>query len=338
MERRSAEIKSRGAEYFEQIVTDREEETLHLEFKTLSQGGGQLTKEDKRTIAKAISGMANAEGGVLILGIETQTSDGIDVAVAKRSIKNLQRTTNRVRSCVSDALSPQHPGIEVFCLNEQGKQDEGFIAIDVPPSSNRPHYSNSHHQYFRRGSDRTRVLEHSEIRELMFAMREGNIEIEVSAARAGINRSSGLIAGLIQLSVRNIGPVPVTEPYMKVSPGGWMLSPGAARSEVRLHSANTASIYTHDILHIDDQLPMAARSCHVHFKEDVGLELVPAILKVRESKDQNAFYIGTADGDKLFGPFEVTFGAMNVPPKTVKFDLSKWAMFEMVAEVTLETS
>jgi predicted HTH transcriptional regulator len=162
MERRSAVILSRGTEYFEQIVADREEETLHLEFKTLSHDGGHLKNDDKKMIGKSIGGMANAEGGVLIIGVETETSDGVDVAVRKRAIKSLERTTNLVRSYISDVLSPQHVGIEVFCEDEQGKQDEGFIVIDVPSSSNRPHFSNSHHQYFRRGSDRTRVLEHSE--------------------------------------------------------------------------------------------------------------------------------------------------------------------------------
>src|SRR6516225_4673692 len=106
MERRSAEIQSRGSEYFEQIVSNGEEETLHLEFKIISQAGGPLTKDDKKTIGKALGGMANAEGGVLILGIETETSDGIDRAVAKRAIKTLQRTTNFVRSYISDVLSP----------------------------------------------------------------------------------------------------------------------------------------------------------------------------------------------------------------------------------------
>jgi hypothetical protein len=48
IEDRTAQIRSLGGEYFEQIVASREEETFHLEFKTLSRDGGQLTKEDKK--------------------------------------------------------------------------------------------------------------------------------------------------------------------------------------------------------------------------------------------------------------------------------------------------
>ena len=343
MERRRAEIQSRGAEYFEQIVADREEETLHLEFKTISRDGGRLTREDKNTLGRAVGGMANAEGGVLILGIETQTSDGIDRAAAKRAIKTLQRTTNLVRSYISDVLSPQHTGIAVFCIDEQGKEDEGFIVIDVPQSLDRPHYSNFHHQYFRRGSDRTRVLEHSEIRELMFAAREGKIEVKVSAAAGHINRSSSRIRGLIQLSIRNIGLVPVTAPYLKVSPAKWQLAPAAPSASVRRLTSDTSGIYTHDIIHVDDEVPMAVRSCHVRFNAGVDLVFAPAIQKIQESRDEASFCVRADDDgpapddvDILFGPFEVTFGAMNVAPRAVKFDLSKWKMFEMIAKVVLD--
>jgi Putative DNA-binding domain len=340
-DRRSTQIRERGVEYIDQILTDREEETLHLEFKTLSRDGGQLTKEDKRTIGKAVGGLANAEGGVLILGIETETSNGIDVALAKRPIKNLPRTTNLVQSCVSDALSPQLPGIEVFPVEEQGTPDLGFIVIDVPPSSNRPHYSNSHHQYFRRGSDRTRVLEHSEVRELMFAVREGNVEVVMSAPQVGTSVSSGLIAGQILLSIRNIGPVPVTAPYLKITPGeGWTYASGGSGLFLRQLPPNTTGFYTHDIIHVDDQLPMAARNSGVAFVADFDIdELGPRIMKIRETRDEHSFWVNrdkaTEHFDRLFGPFEVTFGAMNVPPKKAKFDLSKWEMFEMFAKMML---
>jgi hypothetical protein len=177
MERRSDNIRSRAAEYFDQIVADREQETLHIEFKTLSHEGGELKRDDRKLIAAVVTGLANAEGGVLVIGIETQRVDGVDVAIGKRTVKRLQRTNNLLRAAIPEMLSPQHTGIEVFAIEEAGKKDEGFIIVDVPESSDRPHHSNVHHQYFRRGSDGTRVMEHSEIRDLMFATREGRLDL-----------------------------------------------------------------------------------------------------------------------------------------------------------------
>jgi len=213
--------------------------------------------------------------------------------------------------------------------------------IDVPPSSDRPHYSNSNHRYYRRGSSGTRVLEHSEIRELMFAVREGNFEVAVSAAQVGVSLSSGLIAGQILLSVRNIGPVPVTAPYLKITPGeSWLIAPGGPSLAWRQLPQNTTGFYTHDIVHVDDQLPMATRNSGVAFVADFDIgEFKPRILKIRETRDEHSFWINrekvTEQCDRLFGPFEVTFGAMNAPPKKAKFDLSKWDMFEMFAKMML---
>jgi hypothetical protein len=188
------------------------------------------------------------------------------------------------------------------------------------------------------------VLEHSEIRELMFAVREGKIEVKVSAGAGQISRSSSRrIRGLIQLSIRNIGLVPVTAPYLKVSPAKWQLAPAAPNASERRLTSDTIGIYAHDIIHVDDEVPMAARSCHVGFNAGVDLVFAPAIQKIQESRDETSFWVRADDGgpthddvDILFGPFEVTFGAMYVPPRTAKFDLSKWEMFEMIAKVALE--
>jgi predicted HTH transcriptional regulator len=151
----------------DELIAANAEETLHLEFKTLSDSSGErLTKEDRRVLARAICGMANAEGGKIIIGIETKRVDNVDVAVAAKPIGNVERMRNLLVAAIPEMISPQHAGIMVT------RSGRGFLVVDVPQSEVRPHYSNVHHQYFRRGSDGTRILEHAEIRELMFAIRE----------------------------------------------------------------------------------------------------------------------------------------------------------------------
>ena len=56
----------------EAMINERREETLHLEFKTLSSASvSNLAKDDRKVLAKAICGFANADGGTLIVGIKT---------------------------------------------------------------------------------------------------------------------------------------------------------------------------------------------------------------------------------------------------------------------------
>ena len=59
-------------------------------------------------------------------------------------------------------------------------------------------------------------------------------------------------------------------------------------------------------------------------------------------RDETDFCIKAVNGPAndyvniLFVQFEVTIGAMNVPPRTAKFDLSKWEMFEIMAKAALD--
>ena len=47
----------------EHFIADRQEENLHLEFKTADP---RLTRNDRRNFAEAISGFANSDGGLIV--------------------------------------------------------------------------------------------------------------------------------------------------------------------------------------------------------------------------------------------------------------------------------
>lgn len=334
IERRSENIRSTGGPYFDQIVADREEETLHLEFKTLSHDGGKLTRDDRRLIAEAVTGLANAEGGILVIGIKTQKADGIDVAIAKQSIKQLQRTTNLIRAALPEMLSPQHTGINVFPVEELGRQDEGFIVIDVPESLDRPHYSNTHHQYFRRGSDRTRVMEHGEVRDLMFAMREGQLNC-VLRFRPLLNTGDLKYAFTLTLTLENVGRVPVKSPYIRVEKAaGWSSSPEVQPRQ----AANGTSGFDPSpgtIIHIQDELGLAYVETGLDFRWTGRHYLEDAIDVVKRDSKSVVMVpyrdMVTKEGRMDDQPVRVSgfYGAENVPMKTFEFSVDKAALLAM---------
>jgi predicted HTH transcriptional regulator len=84
------EISSNGEAAINDMIAERREESLHLEFKTFS-SDTTLTRDDRKMLAKAICGFANAEGGILIVGVETKKNDGVDAAFAKRPVADLNR-------------------------------------------------------------------------------------------------------------------------------------------------------------------------------------------------------------------------------------------------------
>jgi predicted HTH transcriptional regulator len=156
-------IRRRGLEALEELLAEREEETLHLEFKTLADhSSGTLTRDDRRTLAKAVCGLANAEGGTLIIRVESQNVEGIDVATGLRPISHVRRVRNRLVSALADFLSPQHQRISELVIVDPAHADAGgYIILHVAESDRRPHMSVPDHRYYRRGSQGTRTLEHA---------------------------------------------------------------------------------------------------------------------------------------------------------------------------------
>lgn len=56
-------------------------ETLHLDFTTKHDSEtGALDLDDRKGLSIALSGFANAEGGVLVWGVDCRKVDGVDVA------------------------------------------------------------------------------------------------------------------------------------------------------------------------------------------------------------------------------------------------------------------
>jgi hypothetical protein len=335
--RRSDDIRARGAEYFDQLIADREEETLHLEFKTLPHDGGQLKRDDRKLIVAAIAGLANAEGGVLVIGIETKRVDGIDVVVAKRLISQLQRTTNLVRSQLPEVLSPQHPAIEVFAVEDAGKKDAGFIVVDVPESDARPHYSNVHHQYFRRGSDGTRVMEHGEVRDLMFARTEGRLELNCHLDLGGSTGDLKCNVAL-RLALKNVGRIPVSAPYIRIAGNGWN---NAGIATPRLGAGGMAGYYTSRdvIVHVQDEISLAFHHTGLDFRRTGQHELKMAINEARRNGLQSVSMkpvgeMASLDYQPTDRPVHVSgfYGAENATVKEFELTIDKAKMLQMFCD------
>src|SRR6476620_3830787 len=127
------------AETFDQLdwatiksyVELKQEEHLHLEFKTLK--NAELTSSDDRHhIARCISGFANSSGGIIIWGINARkNSDDIDCASAIVELRKPAVLVSRLNSLSGDATSPIIDGLRhkpIINSNSGG----GVVATLVP--------------------------------------------------------------------------------------------------------------------------------------------------------------------------------------------------------------
>jgi hypothetical protein len=310
------------------MCDEAEEETLHLEFKTLSDHSGvHLFKEDKRLIAKAICGLSNAEGGVLILGIKTERRDNLDVAKAQKPFDNCHSLRNRIVAALPDLLSPQHTKIRVDQIPHAGGPS-GYVIIDVPPSDLRPHMSIAEHRYFRRGSDGTRMMEHGEVRDLMFAPKTGQMMLDVVPV-------PGMVIGgcsfevTLECRLVNTGRVAISAPYLQCS-GSLHLNPlpGAATGFILPRAgARGIGLYTgrDTLLHTDDTLTIGGIPVGLYVRPRTGRtprRTVEHALNFDRFEDVVIFHPwGTGHGEpspNLFG-FIFHFGAENVPMQEIAY-------------------
>lgn len=147
---------ARGISAVEELIAERREESLHLEYKQVdNRGSDALTRDDKKRIAKAACGMANAEGGLILVGVASRKAEGLDVADAIVPLTQAATVRSRLVSALPEMLGPQHPGLAVVFIPTRPDTTEGVLAVSVPSSDRRPHMSIPEQRYFR-GAARAR--------------------------------------------------------------------------------------------------------------------------------------------------------------------------------------
>jgi len=144
-----------GRTVIEEFIVDRKSEDLFLDFKRSSDNGNgeKLSNNDRKNLAKAISGFGNSEGGVIVWGVDcSPDDDGADVARAEVFINNPARFMSLLQGVVSGCTIPPHSGVENHMINVD--DDRGFVITLIPKSNSSPHQMlPNKHYYIRAGSD-----------------------------------------------------------------------------------------------------------------------------------------------------------------------------------------
>jgi hypothetical protein len=111
-------------------------EDLHLDCKI-------WPKEDdaQRVLAKALCGFANAEGGVLVIGLQAKPSPGkndpdlIDKAVP---VGDAVAVKSRIENLVGQIVEPSIEGVKVAVVAEAPNSSAGFVVVRIPPTEGLP--------------------------------------------------------------------------------------------------------------------------------------------------------------------------------------------------------
>lgn len=152
---------------FEDLVRQKREEDLHLEFKQKDdRRDGDLSDKERKAFSKAISGFANADGGILIFGVETSRgSDGVDRAESLKPITGHARFRAKLMDSILNATQPVADDIQIECVD--GADNAGYVKCLIPASSKPPHRATlAEHHYWKRVSTGHRRMEHYELEDV----------------------------------------------------------------------------------------------------------------------------------------------------------------------------
>ena len=162
------EIIAEGLPLLEEFCRIRKEEDLHLDFKEKSRPSERdLNDYDKENLAKAFSGFANSDGGVVIWGIKASKVKEIDAAEELRPISSISIFNNKVHSLLKELVSPAVDAVQIDII-ENSTSDEGFLIMHIPQSDEVPHMAkakNLHRNYIRQ-EDSFKKAEHYQIADM----------------------------------------------------------------------------------------------------------------------------------------------------------------------------
>lgn len=146
-----------GEDAIDEFILNMQTEELFLDFKqaiSIGKNGTTLHKDDRKNLAKCISGFGNSEGGVIVWGVECSRDVEIgDVAKAKVKVKNVYRFLSWLENAISGCTIPSHNKVRNHIISVD-KNGDGFVATYIPKSDRAPLMSTiGNNIYIRSGSN-----------------------------------------------------------------------------------------------------------------------------------------------------------------------------------------
>jgi hypothetical protein len=225
------EVLAGGELALQQLVADRRQEGIDVEFKTKANpANGEVTKEDRKNLGIALSALSNSMGGTLVWGVEaTKNSDSIDCASALRPICQIQKFQSEITRLVSQALMPRHEGIRIASVSISASADSGYLLIRVDRSDRRPHRCEfGEKQYFKRIGDSSIAMEHYDIEDsfkrLVVPTLTARFNLIPTSSRSGPDGSFSSLR--ISISLENTSSVSARFPYLIIEETSNIQLPG----------------------------------------------------------------------------------------------------------------
>lgn len=200
-------IEESGEEAINEFINNRKSEELFLDFKLSASelhNTNKLHEDDRKNLAKAISGFGNSEGGIIVWGIDCRSGkDNNDVAKHKHPVKDVKRFVSWLEGAVSGCTVPAHAGVRSIAIETD--QGQGYAVTLIPKSQRAPHQDIYKTQYFMRAGSDFSPVPHSVLTGMFGRWPEPNIMINFNVSPNSFN-ADDTVSGSVGFCLVNGGP------------------------------------------------------------------------------------------------------------------------------------
>lgn len=218
------QLDKEGFSRIQQMISEKQEENLFLDFKLKTDSTTPvLSKDDRKNYAKALSGFSNASGGVIIWGLDCSKNDeGLDAAKEIKPISQLKVFLGNLNSLLSSALTPLNTGIRNIAIQIPEDHDKGLIVTYIPESDLPPHRAMLNvNQYFTRSGESFMMMEHVHLED-MFGKRQKPVldihyDVKLSSVHGGKEGSREYAFSVI-FGIKNLGRYVARYPAIRIKP------------------------------------------------------------------------------------------------------------------------
>jgi len=213
------ELIRRGWAQLVQWRADAKPEGLHLDYKEANWTGKDISDDDRKNLAKSMSGFGNIDGGVLVFGAATTTvpSTKLEVLNALKGVAPLDQYEERVRVYVKTSTEPPVPGAIVQKIANPTQTNHGIVLVYIPLTDMGPFRARGPKpdvadKYFMRTTSDTLVMPH-QILASLFGRRPP------PQLRVGIEQKDDIHSIIVHVGNVGRGAAAGTFVRLKVLPG-----------------------------------------------------------------------------------------------------------------------
>lgn len=122
------DLKLRGEVAIDLIINSGDQENFYIDFKNISTTKNEtcLSHDDRKNLAKAISGFSNTSGGLIIWGIK----DNRNNTFSKSPTQNPDQIVGLLNDAVSKLSLPIMSGVNSFSIKNQ--KGNGYVITEIP--------------------------------------------------------------------------------------------------------------------------------------------------------------------------------------------------------------